>query len=136
MRTSTVLILAGLLAVFPASIPAQASPRSMHAGVPSRPAQEMVQTLESMSLLLNSVSNRSTAENAAPRLAQLHKAYKQQQNHAENMPPMSDSMLSRHLEKMDRAMNNFRMACARLMQEKFYGSNQLRGTVRKIAQDF
>ena len=108
----------------------------MHAGAPSRPAQEMVQTLESMSLLLNSVSSRSTAENAAPRLAQLYKAYKQQQNRAENMPPMSDSMLSRHLEKMDSAMNNFRMACARLMQEKFYGSNQLRGTVRKIAQHF
>lgn len=136
MRISTVLILVGLLAVFPAGIPVQASPRSMHAAAHTRPAQEMVQTLESMSLLLNSVSSRSTAENAAPRLAQLYKAYKLQQNRAENMPPMSGSMLSRHLEKMDSAMNNFRMSCARLMQEKFYGSNQLRGTVRKIAQDF
>ena len=44
--------------------------------------------------------------------------------------------LERHLSSMDLAMNDFRMACARLIQEKFYGSATLGKAVKKMARDF
>lgn len=133
MRFSASLLLVSLLCGLTAAAPVQASTRALH----SNPAaQEMLQTLQSMSHLLNSVNNHSTAENATPRLIQLYKDYKVQQAAAEKQPPMSSAGLTRHLAQMDSAMNNFRMACARLMQEKFYGSARLGNTVKKLVQTF
>lgn len=100
------------------------------------PAQEMLQSLDSMSILLNSVHSQQAADLAAPQLNKLYRRYTAHSAAAENMPPMSDKALNAHLANMDKGMNNFRLACARLIQAKFYGSAKLGQTVMKIAQNF
>lgn len=100
------------------------------------PAREMLQSLDSMSALLHSVSSRQTADLAAPRLTELYNRYTKQRNAAENMPSMSEKAMTQHLTRMDEGMNTFRLACARLIQVKFYGSEKLGHTVQKIAHEF
>lgn len=99
-------------------------------------AKSMVQELNSMSALLNAVHSKSAADAAAPQLLNQYKEFRILQMAAEGQPPMSDTALRRHLGAMDCAMNDFRISCARLVQEKFYGSTALGKAVKKIARDF
>jgi hypothetical protein len=55
------------------------------------------------------------------------------QDAAENHPPAN---LNRHLAEMDMAMNDFRLACARLLQEKCYGSTKLGKAIKTVAAKF
>ena len=116
----------------PAAIAGQ--PRS-HAGSrqPNSPAWGMLQSLRTMTLLLDRVNSRSTADAAAPRLLELNRDFHRQQAAAENAPPAD---LHRHLADMDQAMNDFRLACARVMQEKCYGSSRLGKAIRQTANEF
>lgn len=100
------------------------------------PAQGMVQTLNGMSALLNSVRSKAAADAAAPQLLAQYEEFRQLQTTAEEQPPMTEAAMERHLSTMDQAMNEFRLACARLVQEKFYGSAPLGKAVKKIARDF
>ena len=52
---------------------------------------------------------------------------------AENHPPAN---LNKHLAEMDMAMNDFRLACARLLQEKCYGSTKLGKAIKTVAAKF
>lgn len=132
MRGLSLLLL--VLLVAGTATPATAHTR--HSAAPNHPARQMLGTLESMTTLLDSVHTRQAADAAAPQLAGLYKKYRTHRNAAEDTPPMSGQEMTRHLARMDHSMDAFRMACARLMQEKFYGSTKLGGTVRKIAQGF
>lgn len=106
-----------------------------HRAAQGVPAQQMLSTLASMGNLLNTVHSKATADNAAPVLQEMYQQYRQQRSAAEEQP-MPETALNQHLAQMDKAMNDFRLICAHLMQEKFYGSAQLGRTVRKIAKDF
>lgn len=100
------------------------------------PAQGMLSTLNSMSFNLNQVDSRQKADAAAPALLELHQQYLQQRETAENMPDMPQRALDQHLARLDTAMNSFRLACARLLREKCYGSTRLGGAIKHIVQDF
>lgn len=89
-----------------------------------------------MSALLNAINSKSAADAAVPQLLNQYKEFRFLQTAAEAQPPMSDTAMRRHLSAMDSAMNDFRMSCARLVQEKFYGSTALGKAVKKIARDF
>ena len=123
-----------LAAVAALSVPAQAgyTRRSVSSRQHS-PAQGMLQSLRAMSQLLAGVNNRAAADAAAPRLLELSQVFHRQQAAAENAPPAN---LNRHLADMNLAMNDFRLACARLLQEKCYGSTQLGKAIRKTAGEF
>ena len=125
-----------LLLLMTAGLSAPAADRVSHVAAQHRPAQEMLQTMESMTRLMDSVRNREAADATAPQLTKLYKEYRTQRNAAENAAPMTGQALEKHLTQMDRSMDDFRMACARLMREKFYGSTRLGGTVKKIAKGF
>ncbi len=125
-----------LLLLMTAGLSAPAAARVSHVAAQHRPAQEMLQTMESMTRLMDSVRNREAADAAAPQLTKLYKEYRTQRNAAENAAPMTGQALEKHLTQMDRSMDDFRMACARLMRENFYGSTRLGGTVKKIAKGF
>ena len=96
----------------------------------------MVNTLCSMSLLLDAVRDKASADTAAPMLLELYRLFHAQQAAAEDMPQMNSRTLDSHLARMDAAMNAFRLACARVHQEKCYGSTQLGKAVKKVAQEF
>lgn len=136
MRRVLILILAAIIC----APSVQANHHSVRAvkgaGLRYSPAQEMLQSLDSMSTLLNSVYSRQAADAAVPQLSELYKQYIEQRNAAENMPIMSEQAMTRHMAQMDSGMNTFRLACARLIQAKFYDSAQLGRTVKRIAQDF
>ncbi len=134
MHSAVILICAAVLAILPAQARAAAS---RPAAVPQRhPAQSMLSTLERMSLLLNKVDTRMEADAAAPVLLKLHQQYLSQRDAAEGGPDMPARALDEHLARLDTSMNTFRLACARLLREKCYGSTQLGGAIRKVAQDF
>ncbi len=136
MRCILLLILGA--AMYSSTAETRQHPRrdsARHHAAHGRPAQQMLNTLASMGNLLNTVQSKATADNAAPALQEMYQQYQLQRNAAEEQP-MTNAALNHHLAQMDKAMNNFRLACARLMQEKFYGSAQLGRTVRKIAKDF
>ena len=97
------------------------------------PAENMVQTLNSMSALLDCVTHKANADTAATELKKLHTRFRELQQAAEHLPPMTNKKLNRHLVQMDTAMNHLRLACARLMREKFYGSTALGKAVKEIA---
>ncbi len=99
-------------------------------------ARGMLQTLNGMSALLNSVHSKAAADAAAPQLLTQYKEFRHLQAAADEQVPMSRAAMERHLCSMDQAMNDFRLACARLMQEKFYGSTALGKAVKKIARNF
>lgn len=125
-----------LLLLMTAGLISPADARTPHAAVQHRPAQDMLQTMESMTRLMDSVRNRQAADAAAPQLSKLYKEYRTQRKAAENAAPMTGQLLEKHLSQMDRSMDDFRMACARLMRENFYGSTKLGGAVKKIAKGF
>lgn len=100
------------------------------------PARNMVQSLNSMSALLNAVHSKAAADAATPQLLELYKEFRHLQTKAEATPPMTVATLHHHMISMDRAMNDFRMACARLMQEHCYGSSPMEKAVTKIARAF
>ncbi len=93
----------------------------------------MVQTLNSMSALLDCVTHKANADTATTEPKKLHTRFRELQQAAEHLPPMTNEKLNRHLVQMDTAMNHFRLACARLMREKFYGSTALGKAVKEIA---
>lgn len=99
-------------------------------------AHQMLQTLDSMALLLDSVTSRQKADAAAPLLAEHYAAYISQRTSAERSPEISDDALEQHMARMEGAMNHFRLSCARLVSEKFYHSAALGRIVQTIAQDF
>ncbi len=133
MRYLPIVLLGALLCLPPAEA---RSERLRAAAAPHSPARGMVQTLNSMSTLLGSVCSRAAADAAAPQLLARYKEFRHLQAAAEEQPPMPPAVMERHLGSMDLAMNDFRLACARLVQEKFYGSATLGKAVKKIAQDF
>lgn len=126
-----------LLALMVSTLPTQAGriPDRATASQQS-PAQDMVQTLHSMRFVLDGVKDKPSADAAAPKLLELNRQFHARQAAAEDMPPMTDAALNRHLSRMDQAMNDFRLACARVLQEKCYGSTQLGKAVKKVAQGF
>lgn len=136
MKPVLILILATVIGVPCAQAKSHGTGTTGAAAYRFAPAQEMLQTLNSMSALLNSVHSRQNADMADPRLSDLYQQYIAHRNAAENMPPMSERNMSQHLAQMDSGMNTFRLACARLIQLRFYGSAKLGRTVKKIAQDF
>ena len=93
----------------------------------------MLQNLRAMSTLLDSVGTRAAADAATPRLLELNKEFHKMQEAAENHPPAN---LNRHLAEMDLAMNDFRLSCARLLQEKCYGSTKLGKAIKTVAAKF
>ena len=97
------------------------------------PAQGMLQNLRGMTTLLDSIGTRAAADAAAPRLLELNKEFHKMQEAAENHPPAN---LNRHLAEMDLAMNDFRLACARLLQEKCYGSAKLGKALKTVTRSF
>lgn len=131
-----------LLTIFCICLPAaQAkyrSPRTTchHGHNINTPAHGMLQSLSEMSSLLNSVHSRHAADTAAPRLLSLYHQYLAQRNAAENMTGMSSQAMDRHLALMDSGMNDFRLACARLIQKNFYNSPDLKSCIRTIAENF
>ena len=134
MRPALVLLCSAALL---AGLPTQArSPRPHIAAPQHSPAQAMLDSLNSMTHRLNQVSCRQQADTAAQELLQLHQEYRARRDAAENMPEMPARALDRHLARMDSAMNHFRLACARLLREKCYGSAQLRNAIQTVARDF
>lgn len=129
MRYLPILLLGALLCLNPAE--ARGTTAAPHAS-----ARSMVQTLNGMSTLLNSIHSRAAADAAAPQLLALYKEFRHLQATAEEQPPMPPVAMERHLRIMDQAMNDFRLACGRLVQEKFYGSTSLGKAVKKLARDF
>lgn len=137
MRYLPILLLGTLLCLSPAEARVHHARRATaHTAAEHSPAQGMVQTLNSMSAQLNSVHSKTAADAAAPQLMEQYKEFRSLQAAAEEQPPMTSAALERHLSSMDLAMNDFRMACARLIQEKFYGSATLGKAVKKMARDF
>lgn len=100
------------------------------------PAHDMVQTLHHMGQMLNTVDNKQEAAAASSELRQLYTRFSQLQQAAEQQQEMSPAALKHHLAQMDSAMNYFRLACARLVREKFYGSASLSKAVKEIASQF
>lgn len=134
MRPALLLLCSAALL---AGLPTQArSPRPRIAELQHSPAQAMLNSLDSMTNRLNQVSSRQEAETAAPELLQLHQEYLVRRDAAEDMPEMPSGALDRHLARLDRSMNHFRLACARLLREKCYGSAQLRNAIQTVARDF
>ena len=112
-----------------------ASARSQQT-VHRNPAHDMVQTLHHMGQLLNTVDNKQEATAATAELRQLYTRFFRLQQAAEQQQGMPPAALERHLAQMDAAMNYFRLACARLVREKFYGSTPLSKAVKEIAGQF
>ena len=100
------------------------------------PARAMLDTLDSITLMLNRVQNKVTADAAAPTLLTLHKEYQLQRAAADSMPEMPEPALTLHLDRLDNSMNKFRLICVHLLQEKCYGSSRLGEAIRKVIQDF
>lgn len=131
------LILLGALLCYPlAEARSHICRATAHTTAQHSPAQGMVQSLNSMSALLNSVRSKAAADAATPQLLARYKEFRQLQAAAEEQPPMTAAAMERHLSTMDQAMNEFRLACARLVQEKFYASAPLGKAVKKVAQNF
>ena len=129
MRILSILLLTlGVLCV-----PAQAAHTRHSVSRQLSPAQGMLQNLRGMTTLLDSVGTRAAGDAAAPRLLELNKEFHKMQEAAENHPPAN---LNRHLAEMDLAMNDFRLACARLLQEKCYGSAKLGKAIKTVAARF
>lgn len=133
MRYLPFLLLGGLIWLSPAE--ARSAGHRIAAAQHS-PAQGMVQALDSMSALLNSVYSKAEADAAAQQLLKQYKEFRRLQAAAEELPPMPHKNMQQHLSDMEQAMNGFRMACVRLAQEKCYGSAPLGKAVKKLAQDF
>lgn len=129
MRYLPIVLLGALLCLNPTE--ARSTTAAPHAS-----ARSMVQTLNGMSTLLNSVHSRDAADAAAPQLLAQYKEFRHLQAAAEEQPPMPPVAMERHLRIMDQAMNDFRLACGRLVQEKFYGSTTLGKAVKRLARDF
>ena len=100
------------------------------------PAHDMVQTLQHMGRLLNTIDNKQEANAATSELWELYTRFSRLQQAAEQQQEMPPALLERHLGQMDSAMNLFRLACARLVREKFYGSAPLSKAVKEIAGQF
>ena len=129
MRILSILLLAlGILCV-----PAQAAHTRHSVSRQLSPAQGMLQDLRAMTTLLDSVGSRAAADAAAPRLLGLNEEFHRMQEAAEDHPPAN---LNRHLAEMDLAMNDFRLSCARLLQEKCYGSTKLGKAIKTVAAKF
>lgn len=122
-----------LVALGALCVPVQAAHTRHSVSRQLSPAQGMLQNLRAMSTLLDSVGTRAAADAAAPRLLELSKEFHKMQDAAENHPPAN---LNRHLAEMDMAMNDFRLACARLLQEKCYGSTKLGKAIKTEAAKF
>lgn len=129
MRYLPILLLGVLLCLSPAEARSTAA-------APHAPARNLVLTLNEMSTLLNSIHSRAAADAAAPQLLAQYKEFRHLQVAAEEQPTMPRVTMERHLRSMDQAMNDFRLACGRLVQEQFYGSASLGKAVKKIARDF
>ena len=125
---SILLLTLGILCV-----PAQAAHTRHSVSRQLSPAQGILQNLRGMSTLLDSVDTRASADAAAPRLLELNKEFHKMQEAAEDHPPAN---LNRHLAEMDLAMNDFRLACARVLQEKCYGSTKLGQAIKTVANRF
>lgn len=129
MRILSILLLTlGILCV-----PAQAAHTRHSVSRQLSPAQGMLQNLRGMSTLLDSVGSRAAADAAAPRLLELNEEFHKMQEAAEDHPPAN---LNRHLAEMDLAMNDFRLSCARLLQEKCYGSAKLGKALKIVTKSF
>ena len=130
-----ILCSAALLAGLQAQAHSRTSRRGPGAAVYA-PAQGMLSSLNSMSFTLNQVDSRQKADSAAPALLEQHQQYLQQREAAEHMPDMPQRAMEQHLARLDTAMNSFRLACARLLREKCYGSTRLGGAIKHVIQDF
>ena len=134
MRILAVLLCGGLLIGHVAQAHGHSNRTS--ALIQPPPAQAMLNALNSMTRTLNRVENKSTADAAAPTLLRLHQEYLIQSNAAENTPEMPEPALTQHMVMLDKALNNFRLACIRLQRKKCYGSSRLREAIRKVVRDF
>ena len=134
MRILPILLCAGLFTGQLAQ--ARSHNRRTSTQVRHTPAQAMLNTLDSMTLTLNSVQNKATADAAAPILLTQHQKYQLQRDAADSMPELPEPALIQHLSRLDKSMNNFRLACARLLREKCYGSSRLGEAIRKVVQAF
>ena len=106
------------------------------AKVQHTPAQTMLNTLDSMTLTLNKVQSKSTADTAAPALLELHQEYQILCDAVDDMPEMPEPALSMHEDRLDKSLDNFRLACIRLQREKCYGSSRLGEAIRKVTRNF
>lgn len=136
MRCLPLILLGALLCQLPAEARSHTRRAAARTTAQHSPAQGMVQSLNGMSALLNSVRSKAAADAAAPQLLAQYKEFRQLQVAAKEQPDMTEAAMERHLSTMDQAMNDFRLACARLVQEKFYGSAPLGKAVKKMAQNF
>lgn len=134
MRILAILLCAGLFTGHLAQ--ARSHSKRPQVRMQHTPAHAMLNTLDSMTLTLNRVQNKSTADAAAPTLLKLHQEYLILCDAVDSMPEMPEPALSLHEARLDESLNNFRLACIRLQREKCYGSTRLGEAIRKIVRDF
>lgn len=123
-------------------IPAQAAGVFTKNELESSPQAELLdlrlQILNRMSDQLSHVRSTASADAAAPRLLHKMEQFQKLQEAAEiaNGSTISRASRLRYLQQMEQAMNAFRLACLRVVQEDCYGSTVLRQAMGKISQSF